>query len=903
MKRQPAAHWIYRLLLLAYPGDFRRDCGREMLETLKERETAVRGEAGRFRMPRFWARELMAVVRGGLGLRWRAHRRSQERPSDPVILRQRAASLDSLLQDIRFGLRTYSRRPLFTAVAVGTLGLGIGATTAMFSVAEGVLLRPLPYHRPGELVHVWQTFPEWRSVDGLADTWDRVIVSWPGYLRWREGQTLFQEVAVYYQQPGNLTAFGEPEQVPMGFASSSLLPLLGVRPILGRGFLQGEDGPGASHVAILSHPFWQERFGGDRNVLGTVIALEGQPVEVVGVLPAEFRLRTVGQDASPGHQITLWLPAGALGASMDSGDFNFQALGRLHPGITLERAQSETGILFHGDGTRGERGARLVPRDEAERGPYRTPIVLLLGASLVLLIIACGNVASLLSGEMAGRRHEIAARTALGAPRRRILRQLLTESMLLGLAGSAVGILLGHAGTRLLMRLAPPLPGAEVVGVNGTVLAFCVVAGLLSGILFGMAPVLHVRGGRAAEVLRSIRSGEGKRESAFQASVLAAQTALTLVLVVSGLLLTRSLGKLLDVDPGFRTEGITNVQVLVPFYRSESRDERFHLVRDIGAALTAIPGVEEVSGTSSLPFSGPTQNTFPEVPGRVVTPGERRPSAQRRQVLPMYFETLGMPLLAGRTFSTADEYGAPGAVIVSESMAHRFWPDRSPIGEQVIHGDTFTVVGVVGDMVQASLKDEPYPTFYLPLAQTYRLRPPFNVSFVVRTRVSPRPLFRQFRQAVWSVDADLPVTSVAELETLMTGSARSEGFRTMLLAAFGLCALLLAGAGVFGVTARRVAHRTREMGIRMALGAKGRGLIRTAALGTVRATVLGIAVGVLGSLVVTRLLSRYLFGIDAWDPTTYAGAALLLGCLSAAAAVIPARRVTRIAPMEVLREE
>jgi len=876
---------VFRFLLNLYPKDFREEWSSEMENTLIEGEAEAVGTGGMRRLFRFWARELAALLRTALRLRW-------------------ALSVDTVLQDLKFGLRMLGRRPLFTAVSVGTLGLGIGSATAMFSVVNGVLLRPLPYRDPGELVQVWMTIPQWRQVETLADRWDRVTVDWPGYQRWTQGQTHFQGVGIYSQQAVSLTGMGNPVQVHAGFGSTSLLPLLGVRPAIGRWFAEGEDGPQAAAVTVLSHDFWQRQYGGNPGVLGTRVILDDQSLEIIGVLPEGFEVRPAseaGGDVTPSPG--LWVPAGGLSQSTERGDFNFAALGRLRPGATLEAAGDETGQLFRGDGQMGEFGARLQWRDEAERGVLRKPLLLLLGAAFFLLLIACGNLATLLAGEVTNRSHEVAAKTALGAGGSRLLRQFLTESVLLGLAGSVVGVVLAWGVTDAILGFAPALPSGESIPLSRTVLLFAVFIGLLCGLAFGLVPALQVRFALPQQVLRGVSSGERKSDHAFQSVVVGVQMALTVVLLTACLLLGRSLGNLLAVDPGFDAGSLGEVRIQYPFFRYSDSTDRYRAIREMHEAMAAVAGVESVTGTNSLPFSGYTINTFPEVPGRTVTEGEQRPSARRRQVLPDYFETLGIPILSGRPLEASDREGAPGAAVVSQAMADRYWPGRSPIGETLIHSDTFTVVGVAGDVLHGSLDDEAYPTFYLPLAQSYQRRPPFEISFAIRTRLPIATLAQPLREAVWSVDADLPVARVAEASELVSGSARKEEFRTALVSLFGLLATLLAGAGVFGVTARRVARRKREMGICMALGAGRFGLIRDIVRRTAAPGALGLVVGLGLAGGVGSSFRGFLFEVEPWDPVSFLGAALFLAAVMLVAAFVPARSATATSPAEVLRQE
>lgn len=807
--------------------------------------------------------------------------------------------MSGVWQDLRHSARGLMNRPLFTLAAATTLALGIGATTAIFSVVEGVLLRRLPYENPGEIVTVWETVPEWRFREGgLSDIWDRFLFSYPDYRRWRDGQTSFQSVALFNSNRSVLTLAGEPREVSVGVMSASLLPLLGVRPVLGRAFLPGEDGPGAERVALLSHDFWRERWGGDPDVLGRSLLLEGEPFSVVGVLPRGFRFRSLGREGGSGDY-PLWIPVGAGWASVTGGGHNFQALGRLRPGVSLEQASAETASLVRGDRPPEERGARVIPRRQAETRGLRHPLLLLFGASGLLLLIASGNMAFLLLGDFPRRQRELVTRRALGAGTARLARQLLTESVLLGMMGSALGMGLAVLGTRTLVGLAPPIPRLEEVGVSLPVLAFSTGVGILTGILFGLAPVLRLGQSRSREVLRRGMGSTGRAGPRLQQTLIAGEIALTAVLLISGALLARSLDALMEVDPGFRAEGVVHVPLRLSFSRYPREQERTALLRSLRQALSGVPGVQGVSGSSSVPFHGPTTTYTVQMPGKDPGPEGGAPSIQGREVLPGYFQAMGIPLLAGRGIHEGDREETLRVAVVSEGLARSLWPGRSPLGARIVVRDTLTVVGIAGDVRHESLDSPPRPTVYEAALQ----RAPTRMTFVLRTRTGEVPSVSDLRRAVWSVDPGLPVPLVTSAASLLKASARHEGFRTALLSLFALTAALLAAAGVFGVTARGVGARRREMGIRLAVGARVASLTRGMVLETLRPVVAGTVAGFLVVVGLSGFLSRYLFGITFMDVPTYLGVAAGLGGLSVLAAWIPARRVRRLAPMEVLREE
>ncbi len=801
------------------------------------------------------------------------------------------------LRDIRFGFRTLRRKPLFTAISVGTLGLGIGASTAIFSVVEAVLLRPLPYEDPGRLVQVWETFPDWLDNPQLASSWDQIYLSWPDYERWRDGQTLFEEVALYGSTVMTLTGQGAPERINVGTASASLLTVLGIDPVLGRDFLPGEDGRGASHVALISHSFWRDRFGDDSDVQGKSISLNDTPFTVVGILPPELRVRGLGIFAGSGDY-PVWIPVGANNARLRVNDHSFDAVARLNMGVTLARAQAEAEMLLRGDRSAEEIGARLVFRDELEDAGLRRPLWLVLTAALVLLMIACGNVAVLLVGEFSGRQHEIATRLAVGAGRGRVVRQLLAEGVLLGIVGSVAGGALAVVGTRLLIGLAPPIPRLESVAVNGPVLLFGVCIGITSGIVFGLAPSWNVWRGKIQHTLQASRAIGSAQGSMLSLGVVAGEIGLTALLLVSAGLLGRSFAGLLAVNPGFDSARLAQVSVRLPVGQYAEPESRIAVFNQMAAELAATPGVTAVSGTTSLPFLGfPSLVSF-GIEGQAEPEGGSRHTSPK-MVLAGFHETMGIPLLAGRTITEADRAELASIAVVSETMARRFWPGESPLGARVLFGDTLTVVGMVGDVRHESMDAEFVPTMYVPFV----LNPRPNISFIVRAELDPEAVQSQLRGAIWAVDADAPVTRVSTLESLISRSARNERFRTILMIVFGACATMLAAAGVFGVTSRSVALRMRELGIRLAIGARGTELIRLSLGRTLLAGCGGIGAGLIAALWLSRGLSRFLFGIESWDPATYTFAAVTLLGFSLIASVLPALRAARIDPVQVLRNE
>jgi putative ABC transport system permease protein len=809
----------------------------------------------------------------------------------------------SVTQDVRFGLRTLRKRPLFATIAVVTLGLGIGGTTAIFSVVDGVLIRDLPYRDPEGLVSIWKAWPEWREIEGLEYVWDHIHFPWIDYMSLRDGATTLSGVAAFYNDERVLIGEGRPEELSVGMASANLFQVLGVQPTLGRTFLEEEVPPGAVEsalVALLSHELWVRRFGADPGVLGHSVQLDEASYQVVGVLPSGFRLGSDlisthdnGGGVDPGLR-DVWIPLPPVAAATECGNC-FEVLGRLAPGSTIPRVRDEVQALM----TMGPESqlARVVGRKEMVTRGFTNPLLVLLGGAGCLLLIACVNVAGLLIGEAAGRRHEVAVRSALGAGRRRVVRQLLTENVLLGLIGSGVGILVAWLGTDALLALAPPIPRLEEVHLSGRVLALAVAAGVGTGVLFGLAPSLTLAG-------RAMGCGLGRRGQtsdrgarSLQSGVVTVQVGLTVVLLVAGGLFFQSFMKLMEVNPGFDPEGLAAVEISMPpdAPRAPGDSERFF--REIVGVLEAVPGVSMVGGIQALPFPGGVNSQTIQVrrDGQPVWV-----AGWARFVLPSYHETMGIPLVAGRLLSDADAGDAPRAMLVSESLAELNWPGESPVGVRVgYNGEAWTIVGVVGDVSQKSLAANVEGTFYVSTAQYPRRR----LALVARTPDDPARYLPALQEAVWSVDPDIPISAATTVENLMSAAESDDRFRAVLLSVFAALATLLAAVGIFGVTARGVAQRGREMGIRTALGARSSELVSLVLRGSMVSAVMGTGLGLLAAYWISSLISHLLFGIGGHDPLTFAGVGTLLLSVCLLASYVPAHRVTRIQPMEVIAEE
>ena len=891
--------WLLRVVVPRRDREFvLQDLDDEFAAMLAEGQTARRARRW------YWA-QVLTSLGPSVARRWtRDERSATAAPSLRVWF-------DSLLQDVRFGVRSLRRRPLFTAVVLSTLGIGIGATTTIFNIVDGVLLQRLPYEKPAELVNVWQTYPGWRDREILNAWWDRIALSYPEYLDWSDHVELVEATALYHGLGGldlTLTGLGEPEVLTAGSATASLLQVLGVRPTLGRWFLPGEDGPAAHHVVVLSHRFWEERFGADPDVLGRTIALDNVPHTVIGVVPPEFRLRmTIDWDSDPGFSLwrggdtgerSVWVPVGGHD-SLDRGNRSYEAIGRLAAGVSLTQALAETVPLIRGERSPEDLGVRMARRSELEVQGLREPVMLLGVASVVLLLIACGNVATLLLGEAVGRRQEVATRVALGAGHGRIMRQLLTESLLLGVLGSALGVVLAWGGTRLLVAVAPPTARVQDVAINAAVLLFASTAGIVAALVFGLAPSVMVAG-RATD--HGQRGGGGdasgsRRSRGFQRSIVSLEIALTVMLLVTGGLLARTVSNLFDESLGFDSVNLGAVEVSVTPNQANGGDASV-LYEQILERTNAIAGVHRASATTSLPFLGGLWSNSVRFEDQSAEPRLGRPDLQRRVVSPGFHETLGIPLLDGRWLTASDRGDAANSVVISESMARRYWPNESAIGSRIRFFDGWwTIVGVVGDVKDKTIARDFESTVYHP----HRQIPRTDMTLVVRASSDPLLLIPQIRAAIRTVDSDALIRSASTMTSLISQSAIDERYRALLMLAFALSATMLAAVGVFGVTARGVAQRTREMGVRMALGARDASLIRMVMGGSLLTIIGGIALGLLATLWSTRLLARFLFGVQAWDLATYGSVVVTILGISLIASYLPARRAARLNPVEILR--
>jgi putative ABC transport system permease protein len=814
---------------------------------------------------------------------------------------------EELRQDVRYASRTLVRSCGFAAVAMATLALGIGANTAIFSVVESVLLRPLPYARPAQLVAV-------ASVIHGTPT----AVSPPDFMDWRRDARSFSQLAAYFTSTTNLTGNGEAERLTQARVTANFFDLLGVQPVLGRGFRGGEDDPSAPRVGVLSDGLWRRRFGADRSIIGRTIILDDVPTTIIGVAPPHFPLPADDHAIAREDQwVDLWLTTRFTASDLapsSRGARWVAVIGRLARNATIESARAEMTTM-------AARLAALDPRHdvgvttlvqplhEELVGGMRTPLLVLLGAAGFVLLIACVNVASLSFGRAAARETELAVRVALGADRQRITRQLLTESLVLSLGGGVAGVLLAVLGTRALVAAAPgALPVADAIHLDGTVLGFALALTVASGLLFGVVQAVHgaARSSAEAQLRAGGRGALGAAGGRARQLLVIAEVSLAIVLLAGAALLLRSFERLTSVDPGFRAAGVSTFSFDLSPVRYPGAAQQAQFGAELLARLERLPGVSAAGLSFGLPLSNGGYGLTFAIAGRPEQSGTDEPRAQVRVATPDYFRTMGIPVLRGRGFTTADRAGTVPVIVVSAEAARRYWPNEDPIGQTIAtgwrrDGARFggTIVGVVGDVRQFSLADPPTPEIYAAFAQW----PLDEVSVVVRSTAPAGTVLAAASDVVRALDPQLPLYDSRPLDDLMRESVASRRFYALLLATFAALALTLAAIGIYGVIAYSVQQRRRELGIRVALGASRRRVIRLVMGQGMRLAVVGAALGIAGATLVTRVLRGQLFGIGTTDPATFVAVPLLLLVVAAGACVVPVLRALRVDPATAIRAE
>ncbi len=812
--------------------------------------------------------------------------------------------MNILLTDIRYAIRMLLKSPAFTIIAIIALALGIGANTAIFSVVNAVLLRPLPYQTPQELVWLWGTNPQ--------NDIERETASYPDFHDWRQQAQSFTDVAAFSNGAPILGGLdGEPERLRAGLAVGDLFAVLGVEPALGRKFLPEENDEGKHRVVILSHALWQRRFGGDARIIGQQVMINNNQHAIVGVLPETF------QDPLPGEsqRLEMWLPLAVTANMQQSRRSDFlNVVARLKPGATAKQAQVEMRAIASRlekqyPNTNTGWGTIVQPLHETITGDVRPALLVLLGAVSVLLLIACANVANLLLARATARQREIAIRAALGASRGRIIAQLLTENVLLSLCGGVLGLLVAYWGMDALLALSPGnIPRLDTIGIDREVLVFTIGVSLLTGLVFGLAPALTVSKLRLNDTLKEGgRSGaEGGTARRLRSGLAVGEIALSFVLLVGAGLLIRSFMQLQDVHPGFSADHLLTVKLSLPTAKYTENQQVVNFYDQLLGRLATQPGVQAVTVTNSLPLDGGGDYVAFTVEGRIPARTDRQPDAESRIVGPDYFRALKIPLQKGRLLEDRDAGGAPDAVVISDTMARKYFGGDDPIGKRITFGDPlandaewFTVIGVVGDVRGSALNDEPYAQVY----GSYRQSPRRAMTVVIRTAGEPTALVSTVRQQVAALDPQQPLYNVRTAEQVLAASIARPRFNMLLIALLASVALVLAAIGVYGVISYSVTQRTHELGVRMALGASAGNVLKLVVGEGMLLAGIGIGFGILAAVGVTRIMASLLYGVSATDPLTFVSLALLLGGIAFVASYIPARRATRVNPVEALRHE
>jgi putative ABC transport system permease protein len=804
-----------------------------------------------------------------------------------------------MIADIRYAIRMLAKSPAFTFIAVLTLALAIGANTAMFSVVDAVLLRPLPYPHSEQLVQVF----------GTQRTLAEAPTSPANFLEWRTENQVFSRIATWIGQGFNLSGTDKPERVVGARVSTDMFQLLGVQPSLGRDFTAEEDGDGGNRVVILSYEFWQHRFAGDPNAVGQTITLSDQSYTVIGVMPRGF--------AFPSPRAQIWTPMAFNAAERATRDTNYiDVVARLKPGVSLEQAQAKMTAVAQSQAQRYPEtnvgiGIKVVSLQEHMVGNARPMLVVLFGAVVFVLLIACANVANLLLARATARHREMAIRGALGASRSRVVRLLLTESFLLAIVGGALGLLLAIWSLDLLVSLKPAnLPRLAEIGVNRTVFLFTAAVSVITGVLFGLAPAWNVSKTDLNEGLKEGgRSGsDGPRRQRMRALLVISEVALSLVLLIGAGLMIRSFARLLAVDPGFKTDHVLTAFVSLPVAKYSEREAQVAFFDRLLDRLRNVPGVTAAGVVTDIPLYGGSSTGFDVDRRPAALPGQRA-MTDYRMINPDYFAAMGMRILKGRAFSSHDTETAPGVVIINETLASRYFAGEDPIGQRLnLSGgpkDLREIVGVVADVRNYGLDAEVKPEVYVPFLQSapgYLAGMTSALTIVVRSTIEPTALTATLREQVEALDKDQPVSAIKTMELYLTDSMAQRRFNMLLLAVFAGLALVLAAVGIYGVIAYTVTQRTHEMGIRIALGARGGDILRLVFSNAMATTVIGIFIGLGAAFGLTRLLQSLLYQVTATDPLVFAAIPLLLLAVAAMATYFPARRAMKVDPITALRE-
>jgi putative ABC transport system permease protein len=879
---------FYRLLLFAFPAALRREFGDDMTEmfAMQVAETRLRQRS----VVVLWIRGVVDAIAQGLG-----ERVSPTRPAGAKPPRFRWRSyMRAFVQDMKYALRMLARQPGVTFVAVLTLALGIGANTAIFSAVNAIVLRPLPYDDPDRLVTVWEK----RQAEGVLDN----VVSPADFLDWARMNSTFESMAAMTTTVADLTGSGEPERLSVGVVSPPFFDLLRVRPALGRAFSPDEAFVGKPRVVLLTHKLWVSRFGSDRSVVGRTLMLNGNPIEVVGVLPASFEFA---------DELDLWAPLALEGTPqpLSRVSHQFFVYARMKPDVSLEQARTDMeriGALLqqqYPDANRNH-SAWVIPLEERLKGPVRNSLLLLLGAVAFVLLIACVNVANILLARAAGRRREMAVRSAVGAGRARLAGQMLTESVVLAVLGGGAGLVVAWWAIAALKRFVPPglrLVGLAHLRLEPNVLAFTAALSLATGLLFGVLPAWHLASQDANAALKDGGRGPTGVRRRLRVALVVSEIALASLLLVAAGLTVRSFLAVLDQPAGFRTSQTVTVAVTLPGARYRSDQAYTTTFETLRERLAALPGARGAGATSHLPLSGRDGRRGVTIEGREPTP-DTPTRAHPRVVTPGYMEAMGITLIAGRGFTAADREGSAPVAIVNDTMARRYWPGSSPIGKRVrFNGDGsvwMEVVGVIADVKHWGLEAPVNPELYQPIGQPLALSS--TMTFVVPASGDDAALAAAVRERVRAIDPNLPVT-VRRMDDIAAVSVASRRAGMLLVGVFGVLALILAAAGIHGVMSHLVALRTSEIGVRMTLGAAPQSVLALFLREGALQAIAGLAIGLTGGVLLMRTFRTMLYGVEPADPLTLAVVAIGLFVTALAACALPARRAMRVDPVAALR--
>lgn len=854
---------FYRLLLRLYPAQFRDEYGGEMVRLFRDR---CRREG--------LLRVCLEIVPDVFMTAWREH-------------------MDTLRRDILYSLRTLSANPGFSLMALATLALGIGANTAIFSVVKGVLLDPLPYRDPARLVELYEKRPKQGRL--------RNVVSAPDFLDWKREATVFEAMSALVGGAFSLESDTGAELIRSSNVTVNFFHLLGITPQFGRDFLPEEELAGNNRVVILNHGLWKRRFGGDPKIVGQTLLLSGQPFRVVGVLPEISNvIRT---------QSEIWRPLTLTSDSPRNGHF-LDVIARLKPGVTLSAARAEMDLI----GARLERqyandntghGVNVFTLDEEVIGSVRPALFVLLAATALVLLVACANVANLYLARNSQRRREISIRTALGAGAGRLVRQLLTESLILSLLGGAAGVGLAVLGVQALVAANPGnLPRLQDIRIDTQVLFFSLAVSLFTGVLFALAPALYaVRAGLAEALKEGGRGGTDSRGRArIRGALVVSEVAFALLLAIGAGLMLQSFARLSAIPPGFDQANTLAVDIALAGPKYSRLPARIAFFREYLDRMRSLPGVLSVAATSALPLTGRDAGSNFVIEGAPPLLYAQQPNSRYRSVTPGYFETMRIPLRDGRLIATHDNEQAPRVLLVNATLARQYWPNESPLGRRIaLSGETVwrEIVGVVGDVKHYTLDGETRPEMYFPHAQ----EPNSTMTVLVRTARAPESLAGAARRNLAEMDKGQPFGVIQTLEEVLSRSVAQPRLYAALLGIFSTVALVLAAVGIYGVMSFAVGQRTHEMGVRMALGARAAAVQGMVLKEGLLLALAGVALGIGGAAGLTRMLAKLLHGIAPTDPATFAGAALILLAVAAAACYLPARRATQVDPMIALRSE